>query len=171
MTRNRAATIERSGAPRNKHRQPVVGAAFVRAVVDDQSRVAYAEICPDERAETAIGVLEHAVAWFAERGVIVERFLSDDGSAYRSPAWRDARADLGIVHKRTRPYRPQTNGRIERLHRTLADGWAYARLDSSESERRAQQPSWPHFYNHRRAHSAICGIPISRLHNLPGHHT
>ena len=92
-------------------------------------------------------------------------------SAYRSHAWRDACADLGITHKRTRPYRPQTNGKIERFHRTLADGWAYARFYDSETERRAALPGWLHFYNHHRLHSAIGGTPISRLNNLPGHHT
>lgn len=169
--RNRAATVERTGTPRNKHRQPLLGTAFVHTVVDDHSRVAYAEICSDERAETAIAVLERAVTWFADRGVTVERVLSDNGSAYRSHAWRDACDRLAITHKRTRPYRPQTNGKIERFHRTLADGWAYARLYSSESERRAQLPGWLHFYNHHRAHSAIGGTPISRLNNLPGHHS
>ena len=98
--------------------------------------------------------------------------LSDNGSAYRSYAWRDACAELGITHKRTRPYRPQTNGKIERFHRTLADGWAYARFYDSETERRAALPGWLHFYNHHRAHSAIGGQPpITRLNNLPGHHT
>ena len=139
--------------------------------MDDHSRLAYAEICSDEKAETAIGVLRRAVAWFAERGVTVERVLSDNGSAYKSHAWRDACTDLGIVHKRTRPYRPQTNGKIERFHRTLADGWAYARHYDSETARRDTLPTWLHFYNHHRAHSAIGGHPpISRVTNLPGHH-
>ncbi|SDR68907.1 IS481 family transposase [Agrococcus carbonis] len=169
--RNRSATVERTGTPRSKHRGPLLGHAFVHTVIDDHSRVAYAEICSDERADTAIGVLERAVDWFADRGVTVERVLSDNGSAYRSHAWRDACTSLGIVHKRTRPYRPQTNGKIERFHRTLADGWAYARRYESETERRAQLPGWLYFYNHHRAHSAIGGTPISRLNNLPGHHS
>ena len=91
---------------------------------------------------------------------------------YRSHAWRDACTELGITHKRTRPYRPQTNGKIERFHRTLADGWAYARFYTSETERRHALPGWLHFYNHHRAHSAIGGQPpVTRLTNLPGHHT
>ena len=110
--RNRSATVERTGAPRSKRRGPLLGTAFLHTVVDDHSRVAYIEICTDEKAVTAIGVLERAVAWFAERGVSVERVLSDNGSAYKSHAWRDACATLGIRHKRTRPYRPQTNGKI-----------------------------------------------------------
>ena len=112
------------------------------------------------------------MAWFAARGVTVQRVLSDNGSAYRSHAWRQACAEQGITPKHTRPYRPQTNGKIERFHRTLADGWAYARLYDSETERRAALPNWIHFYNHHRAHSAIGGQPpINRLTNLPGHHT
>ena len=97
--------------------------------------------------------------------------LSDNGSAYKSYAWRDACAALGIRHKRTRPYRPQTNGKIERFHRTLADGWAYARFYGSEAERRAALPGWIHFYNHHRHHSAIGAPPSSRIeNNLPGQH-
>lgn len=168
--RNRQATALRTGT-RNKHHNPVVGTAFLHTVIDDNSRVAYVEICADKKATTAIGVLQRAVAWFEDRGVIVERVLSDNGACYRSYAWRDACEALGIKHKRTRPYRPQTNGKIERFHRTLADGWAYARFYSSETERRAALPSWIHFYNQHRIHSAIGGTPYSRLNNLPGHHS
>ena len=152
--------------------RPRIGTAFVHTVIDDHSRMAYAEICTDEKAVTAIGVLQRAVAWFAERGVIVERVLSDNGSAYRSYAWRDACPRLHITPKRTRPYRPQTNGKIERFHRTLADGWAYARLYETTDQRDTALPGWLHFYNHHRAHSAIGGQPpVTRLTNLPGHHS
>ena len=168
--RNREATAKRTGK-RHADYEPNVGTAFLHTVVDDHSRVAYVEICGDEKAVTAIGVLERATAWFADRGVIVERVLSDNGSAYRSHAWQEACTALGIRHKRTRPYRPQTNGKIERFHRTLADGWAYARFYPSDSERRAALPGWLHFYNHHRHHSAIGAAPISRLNNLPGHHS
>ncbi|WP_345762193.1 IS481 family transposase [Diaminobutyricibacter sp. McL0608] len=164
--RNRAAT---PGKPRNKRFQPLVGTAFVHTVIDDNSRVAYAEIHDDETAATAIGVLRRAVSWFAARGVTVERVLSDNGSAYKSHAWRDACADLGIKVKKTRPYRPQTNGKIERFHRTLADGWAFSRHYHSESARRAALPAWLHNYNHHRPHTAIGKVPpITRLTNLPG---
>ena len=88
--RNRSATVKRTGSQRNKHRNPVLGRAFVHTVVDDHSRVAYAEICADETAATAIEVLQRAVSWFGERGVIIERVLSDNGSAYKSHAWRNA---------------------------------------------------------------------------------
>jgi transposase InsO family protein len=165
--KNKIAT---PGLARGKDYKPRTGTAFVHTVIDDFSRVAYVEICNDERADTAIGVLRRATAWFAERGVTVERVLSDNGSAYRSYAWRDACAELRITPKRTRPYRPQTNGKIERFHRTLADGWAYARFYSSESERRAALPDWIHFYNQHRLHTAISAPPISRLNNLPEHH-
>jgi transposase InsO family protein len=158
------------GLPRGKDYKPRTGTAFLHTVVDDHSRLAYVEIWADEKAETAIGVLQRAVDWFADRGVTVERVLSDNGSCYRSYAWRDACTALGITPKRTRPYRPQTNGKIERFHRTLADGWAYARFYDSDQQRRDALPGWIHFYNHHRIHSAIGGTPISRLNNLPGHH-
>jgi transposase InsO family protein len=169
--KNKEATAQRTGQRGNDYR-PVIGTAFVHTVIDDHSRMAYAEICTDEKAATAIGVLQRAVAWLADHGVTVERVLSDNGSAYKSYAWRDACTDLGITPKRTRPYRPQTNGKIERFHRTLADGWAYARVYESTQQRDAALPRWLHFYNHHRAHSAIGGKPpVTRLTNVPGHHT
>ncbi|MEV4669806.1 IS481 family transposase [Microbacterium sp. LWO12-1.2] len=166
-----ARTQAQKTGQRGREYRPLIGTAFLNTVIDDHSRVAYAEICSDEKAATAIDVLRRAIAWFDERGVTVERVLSDNGSAYRSHAWADACAELSIRHKRTRPYRPQTNGKIERFHRTLADGWAYARFYESETERRAALPAWMHFYNHHRRHSAIGAAPISRLNNLPGHHS
>jgi transposase InsO family protein len=164
--KNRAAT---PGKPRNRHYNAKMGTAFVHTVIDDHSRVAYAEIHDDETAATAVGVLRNAVAWLADRGVTVERVLSDNGSAYRSHAWRDACAQLAITPKRTRPYRPQTNGKIERFHRTMADGWAFRRMFLSESARRKALPAWLHEYNHHRPHTAIgARPPITRLTNLSG---
>jgi transposase InsO family protein len=169
--RNARETARRTGE-RGKHYRPRIGIAFVHTVIDDHSRVAYAEICADEKAATAIGVLQRAVAWFAQRGVTVQRVLSDNGSAYRSYAWRDACHEMNITAKRTRPYRPQTNGKIERFHRTLGDGWAYARFYESTIQRDTALPAWLHFYNHHRAHSAIGGQPpVTRLTNLPEHHS
>jgi transposase InsO family protein len=165
--RNKRAT---PGLPQGKDYKPRTGKAFVHTVLDDHSRVAYVEICADEKAVTAVAVLCRAVAWFADRGVSVERVLSDNGACYRSLTWRDTCAELGIRHKRTRPYRPQTNGKLERFHRTLAEGWAYARFYDSEADRRTALPGWLHFYNHHRIHSAIGGAPFSRLNNLSGHH-
>ncbi|TWS17609.1 IS481 family transposase, partial [Tsukamurella asaccharolytica] len=168
---HRINTANRNGATRSRRSKPLIGTAFVHTVIDDHSRVAYAEIHADETATTAVGVLQRAVTWFADRGITVERVLSDNGSAYKSHAWRDTCIELGITMKKTRPYRPQTNGKIERFHRTLADGWAYARHYQSETERRNELPGWLHFYNHHRPHSAIGGRPpITRLTNLPGHH-
>jgi len=169
--RNRQATRDRTRVT-NAYRQPKVGTCFVHTVIDDYSRVAYAECHDDETAATAASVLSRAVAWFAERGVTVERVLSDNGSPYISHLWRDTCTDLGITPKRTRPRRPQTNGKIERLHRTLADGWAYKRLYTSETTRRAALPGWLHQYNHHRPHTALEGLPpITRLDNLPEHHS
>ena len=167
--KNRAATRDK---PRNAHHNPKIGTAFVHTVIDDHSRVAYAEIHDDETAATAIGVLRRAVSWFAARGITVERVLSDNGSAYKSYAWRDTCAELGIKAKKTRPYRPQTNGKIERFHRTLADGWAFAHHYPTEAARRAALPAWLHSYNHHRPHTAIGGKPpITRLTNLPGQYS
>lgn len=167
--RNRRST---PGTTRNKHHHELLRHAFVHTVIDDHSRVAYAEIHDDETAATAIGVLRRATSWFAAHGVAVERVLSDNGSAYRSHAWRDACRELGISPKRTRPYRPQTNGKIERFHRTLADGWAYGRHYRSERARRDALPGWLHLYNHHRPHTAIGKQPpITRLNNLAGQYS
>ena len=141
--KNRSATARRTGK-RSKTREPRLGISYVHTVIDDHSRVAYAEICANETADTAIGVLQRAVAWFAEQGVTVERVLSDNGSCYKAHDWSKACADLAITVKKTRPYRPQTNGKIERFHRTLADGWAYARYYENDAARRAALPDWLH---------------------------
>ena len=158
----------------NRHRHhpgshPKIGMAFVHTVLDDHSRVAYAEIHDDETAATAVAVLQRAVAWFAARGVVTRRVLSDNGACYRSRAWAQACAELRITPKRTRPYRPQTNGKIERFHRTMADGWAFKRFYATDSARRRALPGWLHEYNHHRHHTAIGKVPpISRLTNLAG---
>ena len=167
--RHRAAT---PGKRRNQYRNPKMGTAFVHTVIDDHSRVAYAEIHDDETATTATAVLRRAVAWYAERGVTTRRVLSDNGAAYRSHLWRDTCTELAVSPRRTRPYRPQTNGKIERFHRTLADRWAFRRFYSSESQRRKALPAFLHEYNHHRPHTALGGQPpITRLTNLSGQHT
>jgi len=167
--RNRTAT---PGLPRNKYRNPLPGKAYVHTVIDDHSRVAYAEVHNDERKETAVAVLNRAVAWFAARGVTIERVLSDNGSCYKSKLWKQTCRDLGIKVKNTRPYRPQTNGKIERFHRTLSDGWAFSRLYGSESARRKALPGWLHHYNHHRPHTAIGNLPpITRCTNLTEQYT
>ena len=168
--RNRTATtpLPRRGKAGDKN----YGHAHVHTVVDDHSRVAYAEIHDDELASTAVGVLRRAVAWFNARGVVVERVLSDNGPCYRSDAWRETCRELGITHKRTRPYRPQTNGKVERFHRTMTAGWAFRRLYATESARRKALPAWLHEYNHHRLHTAIGTVPpITRLTNLAGQYS
>jgi transposase InsO family protein len=170
--RHRATTAARTGAPKSKYRQPLIGTCYLHTVIDDHSRVAYVEARDDETKETSVDVLRNAVAWFDERGVTVHRVLSDNGGAYRSFLWRDTCAELGITPKRTRPYRPQTNGKIERFHRTLTEGWAFKKFYNSESARIAALPAWVHQYNHHRPHSAIGKAPpITRLNNLAGHHS
>jgi transposase InsO family protein len=169
--RNRAKTAARTGAPKSKYHKPLVGTCYLHTVIDDHSRVAYVEAREDETKETATEVLRNAVAWFAQRGVTVQRVLTDNGGCYRSYLWRETCDELGIIHKRTRPYRPQTNGKIERFHRTLADGWAFKKFYNSESARLAALPAWIHHYNHHRPHSAIGkATPITRMNNLAGHH-
>lgn len=167
--KNRAAT---PGIKRSRRRDELLGHAFVHTVIDDHSRVAYAEIHDDETAATAIAVLQRAVSWYRIRGVVVERVLSDNGSCYKSKAWRQACIELGVQHKRTRPYRPQTNGKAERFHRTMAAEWAFSRHYRSEAQRRSALAAWLHTYNHHRQHSAIGKVPpITRLINLPGQYT
>lgn len=157
---------------KNAYGQPKLGHAFVHTVIDDYSRVAYAEVHDDETATTAAAVLARAVAWYAKRGVTVERVLSDNGSAYRSRLWQTICDGLSVKVKKTRPYRPQTNGKIERFHRTLADGWAYARCYTTETERREALSAWLHTYNHHRPHSACDRKPpFTRLTNVPGQYT
>jgi transposase InsO family protein len=170
--RNQAATARRTGQRNQTYRHPLTGTAYIHTVLDDHSRVAYSEIRDDETRETAVSVLRNAAAWFAARGVRIERVLSDNGSCYRSKLWAAACAELDITPKKTRPYRPQTNGKVERFHRTLADGWAFRKFYSSDSARRAAYPAWLHDYNHHRPHTALGNsAPITRLTNVPGQYS
>jgi transposase InsO family protein len=155
----------------NDSKRTKVGYAFVHSAVDDYSRVAYSEVLGDERADTSIGFWSRANTWFADRGVIVERVLTDNGACYKR-RFTEALDELGIRHSRTRPYRPQTNGKVERFNRTLADNWAYVRVYRSDAARTAALERWLHTYNHHRTHTAIGGQPpISRLNNLPGQYS
>ncbi|WP_423833879.1 IS481 family transposase [Streptomyces manipurensis] len=145
------------------------GYSYIHTAVDDHSRLAYSEIHTDEKKETATAFWARAQAYFTSVGITVERVLTDNGACYKSQAWRDTLAAAGITHKRTRPYRPQTNGKVERLNRTLLDEWAYARPYQSEQERRDAFPGWLHSYNHHRGHTALAGKPpASRVPNLTG---
>jgi transposase InsO family protein len=147
------------------------GYAYLHNAVDDHSRLAYTEILSDERKHTAAAFWTRAHAFFASYQITVRRVLTDNGSCYRSHAFAAA---LGpnIAHKRTRPYRPQTNGKVERYNRTMIDEWAYAQPYPSEAARSATLPDWLHTYNHHRGHTALGGNPpTSRVHNLPGQNT
>ncbi|MGY1670695.1 IS481 family transposase [Geodermatophilus sp. SYSU D00710] len=157
------------GRARSRHGQPLMRHAFVHVVLDDHSRTAYAEIHDDETGATATAVLRPAVAWFAAHGITARRVLTDNGGCYRSRDWAIACSELDLTPKRTRPYRPQTNGKVERFHRTMTAEWAFAQLFTSEADRRAAFPGWLHTYNHHRPHTGIGGHPpMSRLTNLPG---
>jgi transposase InsO family protein len=164
--RHRAST-PRTGS--NRYGQPLLGYSYLHSALDDHSRLVYTEILADERKDTATAFLHRAHAWFAGHGITIERILSDNGACYRSQPWAAACAQLGITHKRTRPYRPQTNGKIERYHRTLADEWAYAEAYATETARRNALPDWLHTYNNHRGHTALGGRPpASRVTNLSG---
>jgi transposase InsO family protein len=144
-----------------------LGYSYLHNAVDDHSRLAYTEILPDETKETAAAFWQRAQTFFHTNGITVERVLTDNGSCYRSRLWRDTLTRAGITHKRTRPYRPQTNGKVERFNRTLLDEWAYARPYRTETERREAFPQWLHTYNHHRGHTALAGLPpASRVPNL-----
>jgi hypothetical protein len=146
-----------------------LGYSYLHNAVDDHSRLAYTEILADETKETASGFWTRAQTFFTANGITVARVLTDNGSCYRSRLWRDTLTTAGITHKRTRPYRPQTNGKVERFNRTLLDEWAYARPYRTETERREAFPRWLHHYNHHRSHTALAGhAPASRVPNLSG---
>jgi transposase InsO family protein len=145
-------------------RRAAIGWEFVHIAIDDCTRLAYAEVLGDERATTAIGFLGRAVAFFERHGIEVERLMTDNGSAYRSAAHAIACRVLGIRHLRTRPYRPQTNGKAERFIRTLLGGWAYGAIYRTSTERTAALDGWLWHYNHQRRHSALGHKPpVARL--------
>jgi transposase InsO family protein len=154
-------------APHGKHRHPMVGYHYLHTVIDDHSRLAYSEVLPDERGTTAAGFWTRANTWLTSCGISVTRVLTDNGGCYRSHAFSAA---LGPVHhSRTRPYRPQTNGKVERFNRTMLEEWAYAHLYRSDTQRCDAFPTWLHHYNHHRGHTALGGQPpASRVPNLSG---
>jgi hypothetical protein len=152
-------------------RRLTVGWEFVHICVDDHSRLAYAEVLPDEKAVTAVGFLHRAVAFYRRYGIQVERVLTDNGGAYLTAVHALACKTLGIRHSRTRPYRPQTNGKAERFIRTLVNGWAYGAIYGSSNERTAALDGWLWHYNHQRRHSALGHQPPVTRTNLLGSYT
>jgi transposase InsO family protein len=167
--RNRAVT---PGTGRNRYHQVLLGYGYIHSAVDDHSRLAYSEILSDEQGPTAAAFWIRAQAFYAAHGITVRRVLTDNGSCYRSRTWRATLTAAGIAHKRTRPYRPQTNGKVERFNRTLLTEWAYARPYKSEIARRRAFPSWLHIYNHHRPHTALGGRPpATRVLNVSGQDT
>jgi transposase InsO family protein len=152
-----------------------VGWEYVHIAIDDATRLAYVEVLRDEKAATAIGFLRRAVAHYASYGVTVRELITDNGSAYRSTVHAIACRALGIRHLRTRPYRPQTNGKAERFIRTLLGGWAYGAIYRDSHQRNAALAGWLDFYNHRRPHGALGHKPpiarLNELNNLLGSYT
>ncbi len=151
------------------HIRKRVGWEYVHIAIDDYSRLAYAEVLPDERAITAVGFLKRATTFYARHGITVKRLITDNGSAYVSIVHTLACRQLGIRHLRTRPRRPQTNGKAERFIRTMLSGWAYGAIYRSSQERTAAIDGWLWQYNHQRRHSALGHQPpITRVTNPPG---
>lgn len=148
-----------------------LGYTHVHTAIDAYSRLAYSEFAGVENTDNCVAFLLRAVAWFAARGITVEKILTDNGNGYRSIPWRDTCDELGIKHRRTKPYHPATNGKVERFNRTLLDEWAYARLWKTEASRARGLDRWLHTYNHHRHHTAIGGPPISLVNNLAGQNT
>jgi transposase InsO family protein len=145
------------------------GWEFCHVAIDDATRLAYVELLTDEKAITAIGFLRRAKVFFECHGMTVESVMTDNGSAYRSTMHAIACRTLGLKHLRTRPYRPQTNGKAERFIRTMLGGWAYGAIYRTSDERAAALDGWLFTYNHRRRHAGIGRqTPITRLNNLLG---
>jgi transposase InsO family protein len=163
QTRYTSSYTDAAGRRRN-----TVGWEYVHVAVDDYSRLAYVEVLADEKGATAAGFLRRALAFFARYGIRVERVLTDNGSAYRATVHALACRALAVRHLRTRPYRPQTNGKAERFIRTLLNSWAYGAIYGSSRERTAALDGWLWHYNHRRRHSAPSHRPPVSRTNLLG---
>jgi transposase InsO family protein len=150
-------------------RRNTVGWEYVHIAIDDCTRLGYAEVLSDEKASTVVAFLKRAVDFYARHGINVEQLLTDNGSGYRSTIHAIACRALHIKHLRTRPYRPQTNGKAERFIRTLLGGWAYGAIYRNSTERTAALDGWLWHYNHLRKHSALGHHPpITRVTNLLG---
>ena len=165
------ATGDRSQRSRNWMRPETrVGYDYIHAIVDDHSRLAFVERHDDETAATVTGFVERALASFAEHGIAVRRLMTDNAFAYiKNRSLRELLARHGIRHLTTEPYRPRTNGKVERFHQTMAREWAYGLAYRSHRQRNEALPHWLDHYNHHRPHSSLGGQPpISRVHNVRG---
>lgn len=165
---NRQATTDL-----RKSCKPMIGYSYIHSAVDDHSRLAYSEVLANEKQETAAAFWQRAAqAFFTAHGITVERVLTDNGSCYKSRLFTQTLAAAGITHKKIRPYRPQTNGKVERFNRTLLDEWAYLRPYITNTERTEALADFLHTYNHHRCHTALNGHPpINRVNNAPGQYT
>jgi transposase InsO family protein len=169
--RGGAQHYNRTFTDRDGHRRTTVGYEYVHIAVDDHSRLAYAEVLADEKAKTAAGFLRRAVAFYRRYGIRVDAILTDNGPAYISVVHALACQRLKLRHLRTRPYRPQTNGKAERFIRTMLAGWAYGAVYGSSRERTAALDGWLWHYNHQRRHSALGHQPPINRTNLLGSYT
>jgi transposase InsO family protein len=165
--RNGVATERagRRGAPSSR------GYVYLHHAIDDHSRLAYSEQLPNEKKETAAAFWQRARAFFADAGISVQAVMTDNGPCYRSHAFAQALGPT-VKHRWTRPYRPQTNGKVERFNRTLVAEWAYATTYLSNDARAATYTAWLHNYNHHRPHTGIGGqAPADRVHNVTGNYS
>ncbi|MFD0026633.1 IS481 family transposase, partial [Streptomyces sp. NPDC058382] len=161
---NRQATTDK-----RKSCKPMIGYSYIHSAVDDHSRLAYSEVLANEKQETAAAFWQRAQAFFTAHGITVERVLTDNGSCYKSRLFTQTLATAGITHKKIRPYRPQTNGKVERFNRTLLEEWAYLRPYTTNTERTQALTDFLHTYNHHRCHTALNGHPpIHRVNNAAG---
>jgi transposase InsO family protein len=161
-----AVTGSRKGKLWHAH----VGRDYAHAIVDDHSRLAYVELHPDERAQTVTGFVERALRFYESRGITVKRLMTDNAFTYvKNRSLRELLSSRQIKHLTIKPYRPRTNGKVERFHQTMAREWAYGLIYSSHRHRNAALPHWLSYYNERRPHSSLGGLPpISRVHNVCG---
>jgi transposase InsO family protein len=167
---HRKSQLERRFGPGKRH--GVTRFEYVHVMVDDHSRLAYAEVLSTLTARCAIAFLRRAVAWFKERGVRIQALMSDNGSAYVAHAYRHALTELGLRHLRIQPYRPRTNGKAERFIQTLLNDWAYERIYGSSAERSAALPLFLERYNFKRPHGSLGHRPpASRLTDVVGNYT
>ncbi|MDO0928363.1 IS481 family transposase [Streptomyces sp. TG1A-8] len=172
VPRQQAATNRQATTDARKGGSPVIGYSFVHTAVDDHSRLACSEVLTDERKETAASFWERANAFFSAHGITVERVLTDNGSCYGSRLFAQTPGAAGIVHKRTRPCRPQTSGKVERLKRTPLGEWAYVRPYSGNAERTEALADFLHTYNYHRCHTALDGRPpVRRVNNSADQYT